>query len=219
MATGKASGCAATQRRGSQLCNLSRRGFLGGLGAVGALGLAGCSCPLCRGGDRNGKIALQLYSIKKYIGGVKDKDGKTVTSGVGLERALADVAKIGYKAVEFAGYYGFSGKQIKKMLDDNGLVACGSQVGGWRSIDGDVLDVRRFDGGDLQTGVPPAYRIKNNSRHGGGDFNLVAEMLRILRRNDPAEIRRITDEALQSHVIAFAAERSRLAGGQVVEIG
>jgi len=84
--------------------------------------------------------------------------------------------------------------------------------------DGDVLDVRRFDGGDLETGVPPAYCIKNNSRHGGGDFNLVAEMLRILRRNDPEEIRRVTDEALQSHVIAFAAERSRLAGGQVVEI-
>ena len=139
MATGKASGCAATQRRGSQLCNLSRRGFLGGLGAVGALGLAGCSCPLCRGGDRDGKIALQLYSINKYIGGVKDKDGKTVTSGVGLERALAEVAKIGYKAVEFAGYYGFSGKQIKKMLDDNGLVACGSHVGGWRKIEGDKL--------------------------------------------------------------------------------
>ena len=84
--------------------------------------------------------------------------------------------------------------------------------------DGDVLDVRRFDGGDLETGVPPAYCIKNNSRHGGGDFNLVAEMLRILRRNDPDEICRVTDEALQSHVIAFAAERSRLSGGQVVEI-
>ena len=85
--------------------------------------------------------------------------------------------------------------------------------------DGDVLDVRRFDGGDIETGVPPAFRVKNNSRHGGGDFNLVAEMLRILCRNDHEEIRRVTDEALQSHVIAFAAERSRLAGGQVVEIG
>ena len=84
--------------------------------------------------------------------------------------------------------------------------------------DGDILDVRRFDGGDVETGVPPAFRIKNNSRHGGGDFNLVAEMLRILQRNNPEEIRRVTDEALQSHVIAFAAERSRLAGGQVVEI-
>jgi len=83
---------------------------------------------------------------------------------------------------------------------------------------GDVIDVRRFDGGELETGVPPAYRVQNGSRHGGGDFNLVAEMLRIMRRGDADEIRRVTEEALQSHVIAFAAERSRLAGGQVVEI-
>ena len=84
--------------------------------------------------------------------------------------------------------------------------------------DGDVLDIRRFDGGDVETGVPAIYRIENRSRHGGGDFNLVAEMLRILARNDAEEIRRVTDEALQSHVIAFAAEKSRLSGGQVVEL-
>ena len=124
--------------------NISRRNFLGGLGAAGAMGLSGCCCPCCCG--PKGKLALQLYSINRYIGGIKDKDGKVVTPGVGLERALADVAKIGYKAVEFAGYYGFSGKQIKKMLDDNGLVACGSHVGGWRNIEGDKLkEVAEFN--------------------------------------------------------------------------
>ncbi|MBO7207081.1 MAG: sugar phosphate isomerase/epimerase, partial [Kiritimatiellae bacterium] len=117
--------------------NISRRNFIGGLGAFGALGLAGCACPCCCG--PKGKIALQLYSINKYIGGIKDKSGKIIKPGVGLERALEEVAKIGYKGVEFAGYYGFTGKEIKKMLDDNGLVACGSHVGGWRNIDGDNL--------------------------------------------------------------------------------
>ena len=124
--------------------NISRRNFIGGLGAAGALGLAGCKFPCCCG--PKGKIALQLYSINRYIGGTKDKSGKIVVPGVGLERALADVAKIGYKAVEFAGYYGFSGKEIKKMLDDNGLIACGSHVGGWRNIDGDKLkEVAEFN--------------------------------------------------------------------------
>ena len=75
-----------------------------------------------------------------------------------------------------------------------------------------------FDGGDVETGVPAVFRVQNNSRHGGGDFNLVSDMIRILRRNDPDEIRRTTEEALQSHVLAFAAERSRLSGGGVVEI-
>ena len=43
-------------------------------------------------------------------------------------------------------------------------------------------------------------------------------MISILRRNDPDEIRETTAEALQSHLICFAAERSRLAGGKIVEI-
>ena len=84
--------------------------------------------------------------------------------------------------------------------------------------DGENLDICRFDGNTVETGVPSVFRIPNRSRHGGGDFNLVSEMIRILRRNDPDEIRETTAEALQSHLICFAAERSRLAGGAVVEI-
>ena len=84
--------------------------------------------------------------------------------------------------------------------------------------DGENLDICRFDGNSVETGVPTCFRLPNKSRHGGGDFNLVSEMIRILRRNDPDEIREITAEALQSHLICFAAERSRLAGGAVVEI-
>lgn len=84
--------------------------------------------------------------------------------------------------------------------------------------DGENLEITRFDGNNVETGVPTNYRLPNTSRHGGGDFNLVSEMIRILRRNDPEEIREITAEALQSHLICFAAERSRLAGGVVVEL-
>lgn len=84
--------------------------------------------------------------------------------------------------------------------------------------DGENLDICRFDGNTVETGVPSVFRIPNRSRHGGGDFNLVSEMIRMLRRNDPDEIRETTEQALQSHLICFAAERSRLAGGAVVEI-
>ena len=83
-------------------------------------------------------------------------------------------------------------------------------------FDGENLEVCRFDGNPVTTGVPLAYRLPNRSRHGGGDFNLVAEMIRILRRNDPEEIRLTTEEALQSHLICFAAEESRLAGGKTI---
>ena len=63
------------------------------------------------------KIALQLYSLHKY------------TDSAGLARTLADAAKIGYRGVEFAGYRGHAAAEIRTMLDDNGLAACGTHVG------------------------------------------------------------------------------------------
>ncbi len=84
--------------------------------------------------------------------------------------------------------------------------------------DGTTLHICRFDGGDVETGVPLQLRIDNPSRHGGGDFNLVSELIRILWRNDAEEIRQTTEQALESHVIAFAAEKSRLENGRVIEL-
>ena len=112
--------------------NVSRRNFLEALGAMGALaafpGCTSSSCCSCGCYGIKGKIALQLYSIGAYIGGRKDKDGKVLVEGRGLARALEDVAKIGFKGVEFAGYYGFDAKSLKKMLDDAGLAAAGTHV-------------------------------------------------------------------------------------------
>lgn len=98
--------------------NIDRRGFIGSLvgGAVFAAA-PGC-CSLCKSA-RMGKVALQLYSIRDYI------------KKVGFQKAIEDVAKIGYEAVEFAGYYGFKPGELKRMLSDNGLVACGTHISRW----------------------------------------------------------------------------------------
>ena len=104
--------------------NLSRRNFLGGLAAAGATATLGSGCAsFCRS-CRPGKVALQLYSLKDYIGGNK----KTGKAGVGLAKGLADVKAIGFEGVEFAGYYGFKPADLKAMLADNGLVVCGTHV-------------------------------------------------------------------------------------------
>lgn len=103
--------------------NITRRNFLGASALAGAAFLApGCCSSYC--GTRYGKVALQLYSLKDYIGG----DKKLKTKGVGLEKGLADVRAIGFEGVEFAGYYGFKPCELKKMLADNGLKVCGTHV-------------------------------------------------------------------------------------------
>ena len=79
--------------------NISRRSFLGAAGAAGAsIAMPGCCCFDCCCGSK-AQVALQLYSIRTYIGGKKDKSGKELVKGKGLAQALKDVAAIGYKGV------------------------------------------------------------------------------------------------------------------------
>lgn len=102
-----------------------------GLGAA-AVALPGCICrpPVKDCGSKKAKIALQLYSIRKYISGDRDKDGKVTLAGVGLDKALEDVAAIGFTGVEFAGYYQYANdaRGLKSALVNAGLKACGTHV-------------------------------------------------------------------------------------------
>jgi sugar phosphate isomerase/epimerase len=60
-------------------------------------------------------IGVQLYSVRNDC--AKDLPG-----------TLNAVGKIGYKAVEFAGYYGRDAKTLRKLLDDAGLKCCGTHI-------------------------------------------------------------------------------------------
>lgn len=61
-------------------------------------------------------VALQLYSLKNDC--QKDFPG-----------TVQKVGEMGYEGVEFAGYFDHSAEDIKKMLDDNGLVCAGTHIG------------------------------------------------------------------------------------------
>jgi len=95
---------------------LSRRDFIkAGAGTCAALTLSGCG----RQGASGSKVipvGLQLYSVRNEC--AKDLPG-----------TIAKVAAMGYEGVEFAGYYDYSAQDLKKMLDDNGLVCCGTHTG------------------------------------------------------------------------------------------
>lgn len=61
-------------------------------------------------------LGLQLYSVRE--------DAAKDLAGV-----LKRVGQMGYDGVEFAGYYGHSAADVRKMLDDNGLQCCGGHLG------------------------------------------------------------------------------------------
>ncbi len=111
---------------------VTRREFLlaSAVGMAGlGMGLAGCSCCCC-GGSKGGQakkipLGLQLYSLREQC--------RTDLPGM-----LAAVSKIGYKGVEFAGYHDRTAPQLRKMLDDNGLVACGTHTP-YETVLGDKL--------------------------------------------------------------------------------
>jgi sugar phosphate isomerase/epimerase len=103
---------------------LNRRDFL----HRSALGVASLAVGLNAAAQTAGRkipVGLQLYSVRDQC--AKDLPG-----------TLAAVAKIGYKNVEFAGYHGRSAKDLRQLLDDNGLKACGTHTP-YDSVLGDKL--------------------------------------------------------------------------------
>src|SRR5882762_10592668 len=96
----------------------SRRQFLAVLGssAIGATTLPRTVFGQETYGGKSIPFGLQLYSVRNEC--AKDLVG-TVTA----------VAKMGYKAVEFAGYHGRDAQTLRKLLDDLGLKCCGTHIG------------------------------------------------------------------------------------------
>jgi len=96
---------------------ITKREFLK-LGAVGVLAACtGCESMsgLAGAGKKKIPVGVQLYSVRNEC----QKD---------LPGTIQAVAKIGYKGVEFAGYYDRDAKTLRRLLDDCGLVCCGTHT-------------------------------------------------------------------------------------------
>lgn len=94
-----------------------RRDFLKFLGATAAAGALLPRTTLAAAVDELShsaklrKIGVQLYSVR----GAMEKDG--------VEATLARIARIGFREVEFAGYFGRNATQIRDALKANGLTS------------------------------------------------------------------------------------------------
>jgi sugar phosphate isomerase/epimerase len=90
----------------------TRRNFLATLG-VAALGIASGGAARCQNSPPRRKlerIGVQLYTVRDMM-------------KADLPGTLAQVAAIGYKEVEFAGYFGRSPAEIRELLSRNGLTS------------------------------------------------------------------------------------------------
>jgi sugar phosphate isomerase/epimerase len=96
------------------MMQFSRRSFL----KAGAAGAALASLPafVQAAATRKIQVGVQLYSVRKRC----EQD---------LVATLKAIKEMGYVGVEFAGYYGKTAKELKQLLGDNGLVACGTHTG------------------------------------------------------------------------------------------
>ena len=94
---------------------ITKREFMK-LGVTGFLtACAGC-IPKKKQIKKRIPVGVQLYSVRHEC--AKDLPG-----------TIQKVAKMGYKGVEFAGYYGRDSKTLRKLMDDTGLVCCGTHTG------------------------------------------------------------------------------------------
>jgi sugar phosphate isomerase/epimerase len=115
-------------------------------------------------------IGLQLYSVRKDC----END---------LPGTLKAVAEMGYEGVDFAGYYGYDAKEIRTMLDDLGLKACGGHLG-LNTLLGDELkrtvEFQRILGNKylIVPGLPEERRNSRSAWLGTAKiFNEIAEKL------------------------------------------
>ena len=105
---------------------ISRRDALR-LGVAAGMAAAFPSFSYAQPPTRKIPIALELYSVRNEL----SKDFVPVIEAVG---------KMGYQAVEFAGYYGWDKKpnELRKLLDENGLKCCGTHTA-LPTLEGDNL--------------------------------------------------------------------------------
>jgi sugar phosphate isomerase/epimerase len=94
---------------------MNRRTFLGTAGTVAAATMLGSRFAWAAGEHKIDKVGVQLYSVRDLM--KSDFDG-----------TIAKVAQIGYKEVEFAGYFGRTGQQVREVIDKNGLKAPSTHV-------------------------------------------------------------------------------------------
>ena len=149
----------------NEVRGVNRREFVQTMAAVGATTLF-CRAPRTAHSARLDKVGLQLYTVRDQM-------------KADFEGTLAHVAEIGYKEVEFAGYFNHAPAEVKAMLDRHGLTAPSTHVGdispeAWKAS----LDAARTIGHRyiVVPWIPQEKRMTLDGwKQVAGDFNRAAQ--------------------------------------------
>ncbi len=77
---------------------------------------------------------------------------------------------------------------------------------------GDIVgDMSQFVHTDFLTGEKTEWKMETDG-HGGGDWNLVADWIQAVAKQDKNLLTSGIDASVESHIMGFVAEKSRLAG-------
>src|SRR4051812_41669819 len=139
------------------MSNLNRRNFLG-LAGASAIGVA--ASPLLSSGIANAALDVASPDVPLTPLGIQLYTVRDKVTSLGFRVVFEELARMGYKEVEFAGYTqntSILGRQItipeiRKALDDNGLKAIGSHIGAAQLVDPKQRDAS-FDIA-VQLGMP-----------------------------------------------------------------
>lgn len=89
-------------------------------------------------------------------------------------------------------------------------------MGSYGYLDGDMhrLEIHDFRTGTTRTWESDVVEDDDDSQsgHGGGDWRMVADFVQAVAHQDGACLTSTIDQSIESHLMAFAAERSRLNG-------
>lgn len=78
-------------------------------------------------------------------------------------------------------------------------------------IEGDTFNLKVYDFlTDVNTNIPIDIPTSNMTLHGGGDYGIMKSFVSAIKDNDPTQIISGAKATLESHLMVFAAEKSRL---------
>ena len=178
--------------------------------------------------------ALKIYFRDRFDKGIKHWPVNVLTPTV-TEENLMDALKNGpYGRCVYSCDNDVVDNQVVNMLFEDGVTcsmtmtafnnSCGRRTRifgtkGYIDADSNIIKIFHYASDswtEIDTGVLNDGGIL--SGHGGGDGGLMSSFVRAVAENNPAFVKTGCDESLESHLMVFAAEKSRRNGTvEVVE--